>query len=362
LEDVLHQPRSGLLSKADYYAKHLFLRVLYHTLAEDGDEDHKHDPLLYPKPSLNHSSRNPDGGVDGLPRTESPETTDNYETETDEDEERAPYLDSRRGHTGEFPDKRGGKTGSRRRRHDAESRRTLLALPTLMAASATVRETVDPVVRHRAQRERRKHARAIERLKSGARVDVKVHPLCIFLLRNGTVITIARSSSNQFASPIVRRLQHRDTSLRLSADPALLVHAVLDLVVDRVFAIVDAYQSNILALEHRILLRPQMFAVQALHILQQDLAQHKRTLEPIRTVVYGLRRYDADRAAALVPDEDKLAGVQPQGFMSHKAKIYLADVVDHMDYVLASLEMFSGTTENLINYTFNVSFSILPFD
>jgi hypothetical protein len=61
-----------------------------------------------------------------------------------------------------------------------------------------------------------------------------------------------------------------------------------------------------------------MATVRALHILQQDLAQHKRTLEPIKAVVYGLRRYDTDRAAALVSEEDKLKGVEARGFMSQK--------------------------------------------
>jgi hypothetical protein len=61
-----------------------------------------------------------------------------------------------------------------------------------------------------------------------------------------------------------------------------------------------------------------MATVRALHILQQDLAQHKRTLEPIKAVVYGLRRYDTDRAAALVSEEDKLKGVEAKGFMSQK--------------------------------------------
>jgi len=36
--------------------------------------------------------------------------------------------------------------------------------------------------------------------------------------------------------------------------------------------------------------------------------------------------------------------------------VYLqADVYDHMDYILTSLDMFAGIAENLINYTFNVS-------
>lgn len=35
-----------------------------------------------------------------------------------------------------------------------------------------------------------------------------------------------------------------------------------------------------------------------------------------------------------------------------------ADVNDHMDYILNSLDMFSAIAENLISYTFNVSLSL----
>lgn len=58
-----------------------------------------------------------------------------------------------------------------------------------------------------------------------------------------------------------------------------------------------------------------------MHILQGDLILHKRTLEPIKTVVYGLRRYDDDRVAAMSERVDPT--VKIQGYMSHKAKIYL---------------------------------------
>ncbi len=61
------------------------------------------------------------------------------------------------------------------------------------------------------------------------------------------------------------------------------------------------------------------------HILQGDLILHKRTLEPIKTVIYGLRRYDVDRVMALREHVDPNAKVE--GYMSHKAKIYLVRVV-----------------------------------
>ena len=92
-----------------------------------------------------------------------------------------------------------------------------------------------------------------------------------------------------------------------------------------------------------------------MHILSGDLILHKRTLEPIKTVIYGLRRYDLDRCAALIDTTNKEDATKVQGYMSHKAKIYLADVHDHMEHILTSLDMFSSISENLISFTFNVS-------
>lgn len=60
-----------------------------------------------------------------------------------------------------------------------------------------------------------------------------------------------------------------------------------------------------------------------------DLILHKRTLQPIKTLVYGLRRYDRDRCAALVDTSttDPVTGapvkVHIEGYMSQKATIYL---------------------------------------
>lgn len=81
---------------------------------------------------------------------------------------------------------------------------------------------------------------------------------------------------------------------------------------------------------------------------------YKRTLAPIKTLIYSMRRYDLDRVIALY-DSSEQGGKKVEGYMSQKAKIYLADVHDHMEYVLTSIEMFAGISENLINYSFNVS-------
>ena len=41
--------------------------------------------------------------------------------------------------------------------------------------------------------------------------------------------------------------------------------------------------------------------------------------------------------------------------MSTMTKIYLADIYDHIDFILASLDMYSAMMENLIRFSFDVS-------
>ncbi|KAI8980569.1 hypothetical protein BD414DRAFT_492607 [Trametes punicea] len=331
LEDVLHQ-RGNARSKADYYPQHLFLRVLCHSLSNEEDGA---------MTSLSH-----------LPRSESPANTTDDE---DESESEFRYAKSARNAEMEadddrtmygtapasrFSTKRGGSTLRRRfGRSDVESAAVLsnrFANMDLDKAKMNARDR-----------------KLLMELKGGDRVNVKVAPLCIFLFRDGTVISIHKDNTLDFTAPITERLRQRDTGLRSTADPSLLVESLLDLVVDQALEVVDEYQGKILKIEQAVLLKPSVKTVRRLHILQGDLTLHKRTLEPIKTVIYGLRRYDVDRVIALKEKVDPNAKVE--GYMSHKAKIYLADVHDHMEYILTSLDTIAGITDNLINYTFNMA-------
>jgi len=220
----------------------------------------------------------------------------------------------------------------------------------------------------------------IAALKKGDRVAVKHEPMFIFLLREGTVISIRPTQNLQFTEPVTERMHQHDSVLRTSEDPAILLEALLDLIVDRILEVMDEYQDKIHQLEHDILMKPGMSTVRSLHILSGDLIMHKRTLEPIKSMLYGLRRYDQDRYAAIgfgndlpanrrqvnadINASDAGLGVGVgaaaqhfgrEGYLSYNSKIYLADVYDHMDFVLTSLDMFAGISENLINYAFNMA-------
>ncbi|KAJ7684765.1 hypothetical protein DFH06DRAFT_1156563 [Mycena polygramma] len=311
LEDILHEQGHNQ-SKADYYQQHLFLRVLCHSIPTEqdrtlGPDQRSEFPNSYgpPRPDLEKSIA----------------TVDNHE-----------------------PKNRifSGLSGFRL----AHRQRQILRIAALT---------------------------------KGDRVIVKHEPMFIFLLRDGTVISIRPTPNLEFTEPVTERMHRHDSVLRTSEDPAMLVEALLDLIVDRILEVMDQYQDKIHQLEHDILMKPDMSTVRSLHILSGDLIMHKRTLEPIKSMLYGLRRYDQDRWAAMqlgnntpsnkrqvhadrdASDAGLGVGVGVgahtwgrEGYLSHNSKIYL-DVYDHADFVLTSLDMFAGISENLINYAFNMA-------
>jgi len=156
--------------------------------------------------------------------------------------------------------------------------------------------------------------------------------------------------------PIRHRLSRADTLLRTTSDASFLLQSLLDLAVDKAMGLTEACEARLKTSEKQILLNPKLHTVNSLHVLAGDINIHRRALEPLKRVIYGLRRYDLDRCIALLdlpPGEEKKAGVQ--GYMSHTSLIYLSDVQDHIDYILGSLDIVYSLSENLIGYSFNLT-------
>jgi hypothetical protein len=180
----------------------------------------------------------------------------------------------------------------------------------------------------------------------------------------GTVISIRPNPDLNFTAPIAARLRQRDSLLRTSADPSMLIQGLLDLSQLNSYLSAlhlskckfDSRRSGLGSCRRipwsnsqtgaghpnqtrdenrpppcvRPLLPPFLtHSSLPVHILSGDLILHKRTLEPIKTVIYGLRRYDVDRCAALIDTSNAQPGTKVEGFMTHKAKIYLVSLVLH---------------------------------
>ncbi|KAK1224442.1 hypothetical protein PQX77_012664 [Marasmius sp. AFHP31] len=353
LEDVFHA-RANTRSKADYYPKHLFLRVLCHELGHD-DEDEEERQMRCGTAAVAGSTLVDD--ID-IPRSSSPEPL------TEEDKMKMDFMDEDKTlYYGSAPASRTSTTNMRNKRNKMMARDVESGRGGLFSFIPTRTDT-----RRKRVREAEVKVQALKKVRiifipfssdsspssQGEKVNVRQTPFFIFLYRDGTVITMHRYPDLAMTQPILQRLQQRDTGLRTSSDPSLLVQSLLDLIVDKAVVVIEEFEAKIKGFESRILLRPDVSTVRNLHIFSEDLILLKRTLEPIKVLVYGLRRYDLDRCAALV-DPSRQGEAKVEGYMSHKSKIYLADVYDHMEYVLSSLDMFAAISENLINYTFNMT-------
>ncbi|QRV73040.1 CorA-like magnesium transporter protein [Ceratobasidium sp. AG-Ba] len=324
--DVVFHARNNSRSKADYYAKHLFIHILSHSLPPD--------------------ESNPKTGA---PLPDEPDPIDSPRQSKTYDPEQGLSVNA-----GDVPYGRARASMSRRQTmmttNTAYNEKELDLVRTRTRSGIHPNTNVeDPVAK--AARKKEANLRAIDALKAGdGQIKVDVASIFMFLLRDGTLITIQREPEREFAQPIYARLQLRDTLLRSSGDASLLLQSLIDMIVDDAVKVTDKYHRRLLKMERDILLKPKMKTVRDLHIASEDLTLHKRTMGPISQLVYGLRRYDADRAKAVATEAEK----DLSGFLSHQAKVYLADVHDHIEYILSSLDMFSSIAENLISYTFNI--------
>ena len=233
-------------------------------------------------------------------------------------------------------------------------------------------------------RQRASRLAQLEALKRKNRVRVHVTNAFFFLFQDGTLISIHQMP---FGNQILNRLQRPGSLLRAEPDASLLLQSCLDFgtsprqrvsedfrlaelyitVVDKALAVVEKYHDRILKFERDIHVKPGIQTVQyctytptsnlrsvsnshIVHVMSGDLTIRKRALTPIKALIYGLRRYDLERSAAV-----QGGGKVAVGYMSTMTKIYLADVYDHIDFILASLDMYSAMTENLIRFSFDVS-------
>lgn len=66
-----------------------------------------------------------------------------------------------------------------------------------------------------------------------------------------------------FGNQIYQRLLHPDTVLRKDPEASLLLHALIDLVVDQAVQVVDKYSDKINESETQVLLKPNMNVVRS---------------------------------------------------------------------------------------------------
>ena len=115
-----------------------------------------------------------------------------------------------------------------------------------------------------------------------------------------------------------------------------------------------------------VLTNPQMQHTRELHIVSGELNILKRTLYPLNNMINALRErpkasyfcgpgggglgHDTpEQMHSSSQSEEKALGAQ----ISSSARVYLADVADHVLILTEEVDMLRGTVENMINMVNN---------
>lgn len=142
------------------------------------------------------------------------------------------------------------------------------------------------------------HRLVIDQLSAAYMVPIRRGIISIFMMRDGTLISIAAHEMKEAVEPIYERLEDEHSLLRRSGDVSMLAHALLDVAVDLDIEISQAFEAEILKAESRVLVQAQLEFVRHLFIIQAQITRFRRQLTPLLYACYIMRDQDTTRAAA----------------------------------------------------------------
>ncbi|GBF99998.1 hypothetical protein Rsub_12725 [Raphidocelis subcapitata] len=178
-------------------------------------------------------------------------------------------------------------------------------------------------------------------------MELTVQQVSMFLMRDGTLITLFRGDARDVCQPIVERLRGLRTLLTDSEDASFLLNVLADQVVDACMPTVDVYARRISALEAKVLTEPVPRAeyTKELHLLANDCWVLRRALVPAQQLIHKLQ---SKAAVGEGGDEDGR-----HCLLSPLTRVYLSDVLDHVDTLVEDMEALAMQSKELIELIFN---------
>jgi Mg2+ and Co2+ transporter CorA len=153
----------------------------------------------------------------------------------------------------------------------------------------------------------------------------------MFLLPDGTFITLFQVSGASVVNPIVERLTHDYSIVRKHGDASFLLQSVMDGIVDHAIPITDSFRQEINDLETHVLALPRMKFTKELHQMTAQLSMLKRTLAPTQALVHALRGRDA------------------RSPLTDISRTYMGDVMDHCNTMVEDIESMLALCDKLID-------------
>jgi magnesium transporter len=167
--------------------------------------------------------------------------------------------------------------------------------------------------------------------------DFDVHYEQVSLLVLDNFVFTFKEKQDELFYPLQQRVRNPKSRLR-SMGTDYLTYAILDLIVDQNFVLIDSLDEVISELEDQLLLaEPTSEILNTIQKLKREVISIRRHISPLREMIAGMLRSESP-------------------LINDKTHIYLRDVYDHSIRVIESIESYREILTGLLDiYISNIS-------
>lgn len=164
------------------------------------------------------------------------------------------------------------------------------------------------------------------------------------IMGNGYVLSFQEVASNVF-EPLQERIKNRRGRIRsMGAD--YLLYALIDLIVDHYFVVLEYLDEEIESLEDQVFNNPDRMIIQRIHRLKSDLLHLRRTVWPLREGIRQLIRPET-------PLLDKAIEKYVRDLYDHTVQI--VDIVEtDREIITGLLDVYLTSVNNRMNEVMKV--------
>lgn len=157
--------------------------------------------------------------------------------------------------------------------------------------------------------------------------SVKYEQVSILVLKD-FVFTFKEKIDDLF-SPVVQRIRGSRSRFRmLGAD--YLTYAILDLIVDQNFVLIDSLAETIDSVEEELLTDPTTDTLNKIQGVKREVAHIRRFISPLRDLIASLLRSESD-------------------IIAQKNLIYFKDVFDHVLHISEAIDSYRDIFSGLLD-------------
>ncbi len=164
---------------------------------------------------------------------------------------------------------------------------------------------------------------------------IQIEELSIIAGRN-FVLTFQETPDDSFTAVKERLRKGTDRFLKSGTD--YLVYALIDMIVDNYFAVLEEIGEQFEDIQTQVLTNPTPATLRTVYRLKNDLILMRRAVWPLRDVINALQRHESP-------------------LMTHATELYLRDVQDHaiqiMDTVETLRDILAGTLDIYVSSVSN---------